>query len=82
MTAQRFLGVDPLSVQLGVFWDRFGHIEPYDTYASLMNVWRIFTPSDIQGGSHDGQPDGPVFGYGLKVSRSSVVRLILRHGSG
>lgn len=33
-------------------------LEPYDTYASLMNVWRIFTPSDIQGGSHDGQPDG------------------------
>ncbi|MCB9563243.1 MAG: hypothetical protein H6708_22830 [Kofleriaceae bacterium] len=32
VTAQRFLGVDPLSVQLGVFWDRFGHIEPYDTY--------------------------------------------------
>jgi hypothetical protein len=32
VTAKRFLGVDPLSVQLGVFWDRFGRIEPYDTY--------------------------------------------------
>lgn len=32
VSAQHFLGVQPLSVQLGVFWDRFGHIEPYDTY--------------------------------------------------
>jgi len=32
VSAKRFLGVEPLSVQLGVFWDRFGHIEPYDTY--------------------------------------------------
>jgi len=32
ITARRFLGHDPLSVQLGVFWDRFGHLEPYDTY--------------------------------------------------
>jgi hypothetical protein len=30
--ARRFLGVPELSVELGVFWDRFGHIEPYDTY--------------------------------------------------
>jgi hypothetical protein len=32
VTAKHFLDVQPLSVQLGVFWDRFGHIEPYDTY--------------------------------------------------
>jgi hypothetical protein len=32
VTAKRFLGHEPLSVQLGVFWDRFGRIEPYDTY--------------------------------------------------
>jgi hypothetical protein len=32
VTAKRFLDHDPLSVQLGVFWDRFGYIEPYDTY--------------------------------------------------
>ncbi len=30
--AQRFLGHEPLSVRLGVFWDRYGYIEPYDTY--------------------------------------------------
>jgi hypothetical protein len=32
VTAEKFLDVEPLSVQLGVFWDRFGYIEPYDTY--------------------------------------------------
>lgn len=32
VTAKRFLNHDPLSVQVGVFWDRFGYIEPYDTY--------------------------------------------------
>lgn len=32
VTAKRFLDHDPLTVQLGVFWDRFGHLEPYDTY--------------------------------------------------
>jgi hypothetical protein len=32
VTAERFLEHDPLSVQLGVFWDRFGYLEPYDTY--------------------------------------------------
>ena len=32
VTARRFLGRDPLSVQLGVFWDRLGYLEPYDTY--------------------------------------------------
>jgi hypothetical protein len=32
VTAKHFLDVEPLSVQLGVFWDRFGYIEPYDTY--------------------------------------------------
>ncbi|MDB4964123.1 MAG: hypothetical protein JWP01_4122 [Myxococcales bacterium] len=32
VTAEKFLNVEPLSVQIGVFWDRFGHVEPYDTY--------------------------------------------------
>jgi hypothetical protein len=32
VAARRFLGVAALSVELGVFWDRFGAIEPYDTY--------------------------------------------------
>jgi len=32
VTAEKFLDVEPLSVQLGVFWDRFGYIQPYDTY--------------------------------------------------
>jgi hypothetical protein len=32
VSAKHFAGVDPLSVQVGVFWDRFGYIEPYDTY--------------------------------------------------
>jgi hypothetical protein len=32
VTAKKFLNHDPLTVQLGVFWDRYGHFEPYDTY--------------------------------------------------
>jgi hypothetical protein len=32
VTAEKFLDHEPLSVQLGVFWDRFGYLEPYDTY--------------------------------------------------
>lgn len=32
VTAENFLDQRGLSVQLGVFWDRFGYIEPYDTY--------------------------------------------------
>lgn len=32
LSAKRFLGHEPLSVRLGVFWDRFGYVEPYDTY--------------------------------------------------
>ncbi len=32
VTAEKFLEHEPLSVQLGVFWDRFGYIQPYDTY--------------------------------------------------
>ena len=30
--ADQFLDNPNLSVQVGVFWDRFGYIEPYDTY--------------------------------------------------
>ncbi|MBA2543961.1 MAG: hypothetical protein H0V17_30240, partial [Deltaproteobacteria bacterium] len=32
VTAEKFLDHEPLTVQLGVFWDRFGYIQPYDTY--------------------------------------------------
>ncbi len=32
VTANNFLDVPHLSVQVGVFWDRYGYIEPYDTY--------------------------------------------------
>jgi hypothetical protein len=32
VTAEKFLDHEPLSVQIGVFWDRYGHIQPYDTY--------------------------------------------------
>jgi len=32
VTAKQFMNVEPLTVQLGVFWDRFGYVEPYDTY--------------------------------------------------
>ena len=32
VTAENFMNQQGLSVQLGVFWDRFGYIEPYDTY--------------------------------------------------
>jgi hypothetical protein len=32
VTAKKFLNNDHLTVQVGVFWDRYGHIEPYDTY--------------------------------------------------
>ncbi len=32
VSAKNFLDVTGLSAQVGVFWDRFGYIEPYDTY--------------------------------------------------
>lgn len=32
VTAEDFLDQKGLSVQMGVFWDRFGYLEPYDTY--------------------------------------------------
>lgn len=32
VSAQNFLDTKGLTVQVGVFWDRFGYIEPYDTY--------------------------------------------------
>ncbi len=32
VTAENFLDRKGLFVQLGVFWDRFGYVEPYDTY--------------------------------------------------
>ncbi len=32
VAADNFLGREELSAEVGVFWDRFGYIEPYDTY--------------------------------------------------
>jgi hypothetical protein len=32
VTGHSFLGVPGLTTQVGVFWDRYGYIEPYDTY--------------------------------------------------
>ena len=32
VSAKDFLDQQGLSVQVGVFWDRFGYLEPYDTY--------------------------------------------------
>jgi hypothetical protein len=32
VTARQFLGVPELSVEAGVFWDRFGYLPAYDTY--------------------------------------------------
>ena len=32
LRADKFLDQEGLSVQVGVFWDRYGYIEPYDTY--------------------------------------------------
>ena len=32
VTAEHFLDQEALSVKVGVFWDRFGYLEPYDTY--------------------------------------------------
>ena len=32
VAVDRFLGLRPLSVELGVFWDRYGYLAPYDTY--------------------------------------------------
>ena len=32
IAADEFLGYEQLSVELGVFWDRWGYLEPYDTY--------------------------------------------------
>src|SRR5262249_27018237 len=32
VTAEHFLNQRGLSVQVGVFWDRYGYVQPYDTY--------------------------------------------------
>ncbi len=32
ITAEHFLDQKGLSVQVGVFWDRYGYLQPYDTY--------------------------------------------------
>lgn len=57
VTAKKFLDHDPLTVQLGVFWDRFGHIEPYDTYVfgrthqgGLKVAYELPTGGRVQGG--------------------------------
>jgi hypothetical protein len=57
VTAERFLELEPLSVQLGVFWDRFGYVEPYDTYVfgrthqgGLKVAWDLGDGGYVQGG--------------------------------
>jgi hypothetical protein len=53
VSAHRFLGQDPLSVKLGVFWDRFGHIEPYDTYLfGRTHQGGVKLRWDFAGGAH------------------------------
>lgn len=53
VTAERFLGQDPLSVQLGVFWDRYGYIEPYDTYVfGRTHQGGVKVRWDFEGGAH------------------------------
>ena len=53
VTARRFAGLDPLSVQLGVFWDRFGHLEPYDTYVfGRTHQGGIKAAYELPGGGH------------------------------
>jgi len=55
--ANKFLNYDQLSVELGVFWDRFGHIAPYDTYmfgrthqGGLKTRWQFKKDAHLQVG--------------------------------
>jgi len=57
VTANNFLDVKHLSVQVGVFWDRYGYIEPYDTYifgrthqGGMKLAYELSTGTRIQGG--------------------------------
>ncbi|HEY6040055.1 MAG TPA: hypothetical protein VIV58_37490, partial [Kofleriaceae bacterium] len=57
VTANNFLDVKHLSVQVGVFWDRYGYIEPYDTYifgrthqGGMKLAYELATGTRIQGG--------------------------------
>ena len=57
VAADHFLGLEPLSVEAGVFWDRFGYIEPYDTYlfgrthqGGIKLRWDFTDRAFIQGG--------------------------------
>jgi len=52
-----FLDLAPLSVELGVFWDRYGYIAPYDTYmfgrthqGGLKLRWDFSERAYLQGG--------------------------------
>jgi hypothetical protein len=58
VAADEFLGQKPLSVELGVFWDRFGYIEPYDTYVfgrthqgGLKARWKFSDQAYVQAGA-------------------------------
>ncbi len=58
VTAERFLGYDQLKAQVGVFWDRFGYVEPYDTYVfgrthqgGLKLRWNFDGGAFVQGGA-------------------------------
>jgi hypothetical protein len=53
VSADHFLDHDPLSVQLGVFWDRFGYLEPYDTYVfGRTHQGGVKVAYDLPGGGH------------------------------
>lgn len=53
VTAESFLDQKGLSVQLGVFWDRFGYIEPYDTYVfGRTHQGGVKVSYDLPGGGH------------------------------
>lgn len=53
VSANHFVGVDALSVQVGVFWDRFGYIEPYDTYIfGRTHQGGFKVKYDLPGGGH------------------------------
>jgi hypothetical protein len=53
VSAKHFLDIAPLSVQLGVFWDRFGYVEPYDTYVfGRTHQGGVDVRYELPGGGH------------------------------
>jgi hypothetical protein len=55
--SKKFLGYDAMTVELGVFWDRFGYLQPYDTYifgrthqGGVKLRWDFDSGAFVQGG--------------------------------